>query len=261
MKRLALICAMGWLISACGPVPPPKNPYTEANQLVSDLLSMRGVARSFRITGKVDHFGSKQRVQGKVYLFSEGSGRLRVDVLSPFGSSLNVLVVDAGRFALSDKREGRFLTGPAEPCAIERFLGVPLPPEEIIRILVGSTSLLDGPMQLAWDRDGYYRVTIEQGELLQTLHVGASRKSLPLLYSRLEDSGEVIWEIRYSLWELVEGLFVPHEIEISIPRQDAELLLRYDPDGVELNVELPSDAWTLVPPSGVETERFDCSSD
>ena len=123
---LIILCALVFAI-ACGPVPPPQDAYTKAPKILADLEERRNKINSFRITGRVDHFGEEHRVQGKTYFFSVLPKKLRIELVSPFGSPLNVLTINDDVFALHDLREGRYLTGPAKPCNIARLVRSPCP--------------------------------------------------------------------------------------------------------------------------------------
>ncbi|MCP4678374.1 MAG: DUF4292 domain-containing protein [Deltaproteobacteria bacterium] len=257
-KRV-LLALITIILLACGPVPPPENAYTNAEDLLDKQREHRDAVRSFRITGRVDHFGEEHRIQGKVYLFAELPGRLRIELVSPFGNPMSVLTVNKGIFALHDLREGRYLTGPAEPCNIARLVRIPLPPDDVARILIGHTPLIDGNAEVEWDTDGFYQVTIHDGEGTQHLEIGPSRKILPLKRSRLKDpSDATVFDITYDRWNRIGDASMPHEIHIVMPRDKADLLLRYDDEGVELNVDLPEDAWDQSPPPGVKVEQVTC---
>ncbi len=249
---LALYCV------GCGSAARPANAYGNAADLMADMAKKRDKISSFRITGRVDHFGVEHRIQGKIFLFAQLPSKLRVDLLSPFGSTLSVLTVNDGRFAMSDIREGRYLEGPAEPCNIARLVRIPLPPEDVARVLVGHTPIIDGVAEVIWSDKGYYRVTISDGDRIQRLDVGSDPEVLPLLRSRLEDSQGRIFDMSFERWRPVEGIPVPHEIRVKMPRDGADLLVRYDDDGVELNVKMPTDAWDHSFPDGADVEHVAC---
>lgn len=261
MIRRVGICSVltaAVLAISCGPVPPPKDAFTNAPDLLRELKARRSSIKSFRITGKVDHFGAQQRVQGKVFLFAELPKSLRIELVSPFNSSLSVLTVGDGRFALHDLREGRFFSGPAEPCNIARLVHIPLPAEDVISILIGDTPLIDGEEKTSWDDQGFYRVEIRGTGRVQHLEIGPSEATLPLRRSRLEDGAGTVFDIRYDRWFKVGDAVMPHEIRVKMPREKSDMQLRYDEDGVELNVALPDDAWAQTPPSGLEVEEVAC---
>ena len=261
IRKVAFSVGILWLLTACGPVPKPADAYSVGNDILSDFQRKIESITSFRITGRVDHFGEEHRIQGKMYLFSVLPRRLRVELVSPFGSPLSVLTVNEKEFALHDAREGRYLTGPAEPCNIARLIQIPLPAEDVIRILVGHAPLIDGTSEVDWDSEGFYRVHITDGVRTEQLEIGPDKETLPLRRAVMTDAEGVIFDIAYDRHQMVGGHSIPHEIRVKMPREKADLLLRYDAAGVELNVELPTDAWSQTPPSGLLVEHVACESD
>ena len=257
---LALVGALltSALLSGCGPVPKPANAYSDGALLVEHMREKRGAIESFRIAGVVDHYGEEHRIQGKLFLFADLPSKLRVDLLSPFGSSLAVLTIKDDLFSLSDKREGRYLTGPAEPCNIARLIRVALPPKDVAQILIGGTPVIPGPAAVEWSREGHYVVTIQGEGQTQTILVGPDHDVLPVLRSTLRDEAGVVFDIEFDKWKRAGKTRVPYDIRIKMPREKADLHVRYDEDEVELNVSLPGDAWEHSFPEGVEVEEVTC---
>jgi len=253
-----LLMGLAAALPACGPVPRPADAYASAPDLIADMARLRSRVRTLRLTGRVDHFGEEHRIQGRLYLFADMPDRLRVDLLSPFGNTLSVLTVDGDRFAMSDLREERFMEGPALPCNIARLVRIPLPPEDVARIISGGTPLIEGAPRVGWDRRGFYTVAIDEGRLSQALEVGPDRDTLFLRRSTLTEGGEVVFDIRYERWLRVGEAHLPHEISVRMPAEKADLLLRYDEGGVEVNVKLPDDAWRQAFPDGATVEQVTC---
>jgi len=258
MKPVPTFLIAALFLSACGPVPRPKDAYASAPDLLADMLALRGRVKSLRATGRIDHF-AEERVQGKMFAFAEPPGRLRVDLVSPLGSTLAVLTVAAGAFSMSDEREGKYYAGPAEPCNIARLIRIPLPAEDVIRVLAGSTPVIEGQSMVAWDRAGHYDVTIAgAGGASQLIEIGPDRDVLPLIRSRVTEEGRTVLDIRCDRWGKVGEAHVPFEIRAAMPEEKEELLVRYDEGGVEVNAEIPAEAWTHVFPDGATVEQVGC---
>jgi hypothetical protein len=259
-KLLTFFCFVSWIaVCSCGPIPMPKGAYTDALKLLSDMSAKRSKVKSFRISGRVDHFGQEHRISGKLFLFATLPSKLRIDLLSPFGSSLSVLTVNNDQFALSDIREGRYMKGPAEPCNIARLVRIPLPAKEVTGILVGQTPMIDAPAEISWNKEGFYAIELSDGNRKQLLEIGSNEKVLPLRRSLLIDEEGIVFEVKYDRWRHISNkVSMPHEIRVVMPREKTDLLLRYDDDGVEVNVELPKDAWIQSFPPDVTIEEVTC---
>ncbi len=246
--------------AACGPVPRPKDAYSSGPDILLDLKRKTESVKTFRITGRVDHFGEKHRIQGKTYLFSVLPKKLRVELVSPFGNPLNVLTVNETEFAMYDVREGRYLKGAADPCNIARLIQIPMPADDVIRILLGYAPIIEGNAEVSWDTEGFYRVAIFDGVRTERLEIGPDKSSLPLNRAVLEDKDGLLFDITYTRRRPVQDVFIPEEIRVKMPRDKVDLLLRYDPEGVELNVDLPTAAWEQTPPSGIKVEQVSCDT-
>jgi hypothetical protein len=252
------VAVVAALAAACGPVSRPADAYGSAPDLLADMMALRGKGRSFRISGTIDHFGA-QRVQGKVFLFAAPPDRLRVELVSPLGSTLASLTAAGGRFAMSDEREGRYYDGAAEPCNIARLIRIPLPADDVIRVLAGGTPIIEGASEVAWDKAGHYDVLI-RGEAgrEQRLEIGPDRGSLELMSSRVTEGGRIALDLRCDRWGSVGGVYVPYEIRVKMPADGVDLLVRYDEGGVETNADIPDDAWVHAFPDGAKIEHVAC---
>jgi hypothetical protein len=246
------------LAAACGPVPRPADAYASAPDLLADMLARRARVKALRAAGRIDHFG-EQRVQGAMFAFAEPPDRLRVDLVSPLGSTLAVLTVAGGAFAMSDEREGRYYAGPAAPCNVARLIRVPLAAEDAIRVLVGSTPVIEGSSEVSWDKAGHYDVRIAGTDgAAQLVEIGPDRDVLPLLRSRITRGRDTVLEITCDRWTRVGDAHVPFEIRAAMPQEKEELLVRYDEGAVETAADIPAEAWTHVFPDGAAIERVDC---
>ncbi len=68
----------------------------------------------------------------------------------------------------------------------------------------------------------------------------------------------LVFDITYDRWFPVNGISMPHEIHIQMPRELVDIKLRYNENGVELNIALPKEAFSQSPPSGTMAEEVDC---
>lgn len=242
---------------ACGPIRPPKDAYQDAQTLLDKMNERRAPIKSFRMAGSIDHV-QKQRIRGKAYIFSMLPDKLRIDVLSPFGTTLSVLTSDKTKFGLSDYKSNRFFSGEPKPCNVERFVGIPLPPKDVVTLLIGKVPTITGAFEISWHEDGFYVVTITNDTMVQTLHIGKDKKTLPLLRATLVENGQPVFDVTYDMWRMTDTHFVPYEIFIKMPKDNTELFIHYEDDSVELNVELPEDAWDQTVPNGAKIETLIC---
>lgn len=256
LAPLVLAASVLFLLS-CGPIRPPADAYQDANTLLAQMEQKRAPIQSFRIAGSIDHV-SDQRVRGKTYIFSKLPDNLRIDILSPFGNTLSVLTADKTKFGLSDYKSGKFFSGAPKPCNVARFIGIPLFPKEVITILIGQIPLIAGDAKISWHEDGHYIVTITNGNMEQILHIGPDKKTLPLRRAILKENDQIYFDVSYAAWKMTEEIYIPYEIHVKMPKENAELFVQYESDGVELNVSLPANAWEQTMPNGAKRQPLEC---
>jgi len=101
---------------------------------------------------RVEHASGGAPVRATVLVLVGEGDRVRLDVLSPAGSTLQTMVASPEGFTLLDAAEDRFLRGAASPCNLGRILPLGLGPGEIARVLKGEAPLVaPAQAEVAWD--------------------------------------------------------------------------------------------------------------
>jgi hypothetical protein len=253
LVSLVLALALG----ACGGVPRPRDAIRDATEMMRLLGQIRGQARSLRARGKADHFGPDGRVRGTVYIFVEADGRLRFEALTPLDTPAATLASDGTTFTLLDARERTWYTGPARPCNIARLLQIPMEGRDVAAILLGGTPIIaHDRSRLEWDDDGFYALTLERGAVRQRIEIAPDRRRLDVLRSVVRDDRGVVWELEHEDHARISGVPFPKKIHFVNAREDADVLVQYQ--DVDLNPELPPDAWSVAAPEGMPQRRVQC---
>jgi hypothetical protein len=255
---MALLVALGCL-GACGGVPRPRDGLRDATEMMRLLGEIRGRAHAMRARGKADHFGPDGRVRGTVYFFVEADGHLRFEALTPLDTAAASLASDGTTFTLLDARERVYYTGPAQPCNIARLLRIPMAGRDVATILLGGTPIIaHSSARLDWDDDGFYvlHLTGTDAGVRQRVEIAADRNRLDVLSSVVHEGGDVVWELEFEDLARVGGVPFPKKIHFVNRREDADVLVQYQ--DVELNPDLPDDAWTIPVPQGMPQRRVTC---
>jgi hypothetical protein len=261
--RVVLLVPMAVLSlgASCGGVPRPRDGVRDATEMMRLMGEIRGRAHSLRARGKADHFGPDGRVRGTVYFFVEADGRLRFEALTPLDTAAASLASDGETFSLLDVRERVYYTGPAEPCNIARLLQIPMEGRDVATILLGGTPLIaHSRARLDWDDDGFYVLNLtgtDEG-VRQRVEIAADRRRLDVLRSVVKRGDDVVWELEHEDLTRVSGIPFPKKIHFVNPREDADVLVQYQQ--IELNPELPDDAWTIPAPEGIPHRRVTCAN-
>lgn len=167
-RRVALVLALALGLARCAAAPPappataaiPPEQVAELTQRwAAEWAAFPGLRAAIDLTVRNRH--GSERTAAALLVAPTG---LRVEVTAPFG--LPAVVATAGPDEITIYRvlERRAHTARSSPAAVGRWLGVPLPPETLIRLLVGNVATPADPRaittesapspHLAWNEDG-----------------------------------------------------------------------------------------------------------
>jgi hypothetical protein len=269
LAPLALFALVG--CTACGGVPAPKYPHTAADRALELHRLVREQVPSIRAEARVEQRGNQGRIKGTVYLLVQRPSRVRFDVMTQFGP-IAILTSDGERFAFSDLREKRFLTGVTCPANIARLLNVSLSAEQTVLLLLGGTPVLEHTKSsVEWDDDGFYRFVLHaaDGQRQEVdlevpeadLHLPTERQRLVLRRSELFDKrGRSVWRALYDDYRsLGAGALrtdLPYSVDVTQDTAGTETRIRFKE--VTIDTDLPGDAFAQMPAPGMTIEEAIC---
>jgi hypothetical protein len=250
--------------TACGGVPRPRYPHTAPQQALTLHRLVREQVPSIRAEARVEQRGNEGRIKGTVYLLVERPSRVRFDVMTQFGP-IAILTSDGERFAYSDLRSKRFMTGVTCPANIARLLNVSLSAEQTVLLLLGGTPVLEHTKSsVDWDSEGFYRFVLHaaDGQRQEAdLELPTERQRLTLLRSELFDSrGRSVWRATYDDYRPLGTGGVTTELPFSVDvvQETAGTETRIRFKEVTVDTELPGDAFTQMPAPGMTIEEAVC---
>lgn len=270
------VLALGWiacvaLAGGCSSVPKPKYPYTDGVRALALHRLVREQVPSIRAEARVEQRGDRGRIKGTVYLLIERPSRVRFDVMTQFGP-VATLTSDGRRFAFSDLRDKRFLTGETCPANIARLLNVALTAEQTVLLLLGGTPVLEGARStVEWDGGGFYRIALRaaDGQRQEVdlavpeadLELPAERQRLVLRRSELFDrKGRSVWRATYDDYRALAtggiATDLPYAVDVVQETAGTETRIRFK--DVAVDTELPGDAFVQLPSPGMTIEEAPC---
>lgn len=289
--RLAALPFVLLLASGCGQ-PPPASQVPSARAAVTRVHATQDCGIGIHASAKIDSFNAKEgRVRGDLLAFAVWPDRLRLDIISPFGVTLWTLASDGTRFSVNDLRAKRFFTGAPSACNIARLANVPMPGHVLVSILRGEAPVLkhgEADESIAWDRGGYYVLTIKGNNgSVERVHVAPHPDDLALPWEKqrlrvldvvVEQQGIVLYHAELSGHQ-ASGMSVPQvdpamidppiptsgpqctaelprNIHVEVPGKDQDVLFRYD--DVKWNPPLPDGVFTQPIPGGVQIVPVRC---
>jgi hypothetical protein len=291
-RRFAGIAVVFLGSLGCGATAPPPSQVPNAQAALDRLRATGKCETAIQASAKIDHFGQGGRVRGDLLMFAQVPAEMRMDVVSPFGSTLLTLTSDGKSFSLADFKEKRFLRGPATACNIARFTSVPVPPHVLVDLLRGQAPVLKHDPAgggIVWSPKGYYVVTLASThEASEELHLALRAEDwskpwadqrLRLLDVEVRQGGSVLYHAELESHAVApmakeridalglapalppSGPFcdaeIPKRIHLEVPVPNDDVVFRYDE--VTWNPPLPEGTFLQAPPAGMPVESVDCN--
>jgi hypothetical protein len=251
-RRAAVVLLLALGLARCAPTPRPVPPAAVtiaagqaaelARQWAAEWEAFTGMRAAIDLTVKNQRRSDRT---GAVLLVAPTA--IRVEVATPFGFPALVATVGPDDVTIFRVLERRAHVGRPSPGAVERWLGIPLPPVTLIRLLIGNVPPPRDPgaivvettpsSHLAWTEDG----------VRHRVWVAASGRPARLV---LDAGGgdHITAEFEWSVGGPLAGL------RLEAPERAAELLVRY------LSAEYvpsPPEVFRLTLPADVPVEPLD----
>jgi hypothetical protein len=174
---------------------------------------------------------------------------LRVEVATPFG--LPALVATAGpdEIVIFRVLERRAQTTRPSPEAVERWLGVPLPPVTLIRLLVGNVPTPADPQAAGVESAPTPHLTWVENGVRHRVWVTAEGRPARLLLERAAGEGDRL--ATDFEWSTGGGIAA---VRVEAPAKGSTLAVRY------LSIEYrenPPEAFRLTLPADIPVQRLD----
>ncbi len=271
---LGAVLAVSFAAIACGcpRAGCPTTPHTDALTAIRYHESMRVRVRSIRAEARIDQRDRSGRIRGTVMMFVERPNHVRFDAMTQFGPAA-ILTSNGRDFALTDLRENTYLEGPTCPRSIARLVGIPLSGEDVSRVLLGGTPVIEATeRQVECTGDGAYRITLSGGrdhrrqviELAvreQDLRAPPEEQRLRLVKSEVFDArGRTQWRATWDDHRVLPlgemGVAMPFEVRFEDPSRGVDTLMRFQ--SIDLNVDVPPDAFVQHPRGGITVEHVSC---
>src|SRR4029078_3789012 len=100
-----------------------------------------------------------------VMMLAAWGGKLRFQALDPNSAMAADLASDGRRYCFLEVHAGCSECGVATPEAVGRLVRIPLEPDQVVAVLLGSTPVLEGEAKLAWDAsNGTEVLTLTSGQ-------------------------------------------------------------------------------------------------
>jgi hypothetical protein len=265
---LLLALSLGCGSVGCGArmIAQPSGPAPTATELHDLAVDRLQPLYAVRVRATLEYYGEQGRARIRQALLGREPSDVRMESISPFDTTLSVLVLRGGSLRFYDLQNEQFVVGRAVPEHISRLVPLWLTAEDIVRVLLGGPPLDAGDpthadQAVEWDgRAGAWRWTLP-GVPEGRLHVWMRHGTWSLSGAEaLDGEGRSVWEMRTGSWEstrLDDGteIELPTRYRFLLPSEGIDLSLEVERR--TLNPELPDELFELPTPRGVETIDLD----
>ena len=243
------------LLTACGGNIPRPAGFVDDTRPLLERIERRGAAvKSLSGELKTEIWQKLKRVKVKQLVAADPRGRLRIEVLSPFGHPVTTLVSDSSRLMIYLAEEKRFLLGSATTENMARLLPIPLGPGELGGALRGAMPLIPfRESRVEWNgRDGRYRLILSGDNRRQVVDLEPEHLRVTTIQTYAADA--LLYRAEFGDYSGTGDAVIPRRVRFEVPSE----ALKVDMEVVDhrINPELPDAAFHLVPPRGIRVEAL-----
>jgi outer membrane lipoprotein-sorting protein len=240
------------------PTPPIDLTINSPEILLEKLRERNSRVQSLRSLAKIRVSIPEGKSRFSEVVIAQEPGRIRMEVLSFFGHLAALLVTDSSRLQALFLNEGQMYEGAASASNLSSFLPIPLPPEEIVSLLLGKASLIDCDpvdLELRQEKDLYIlKLSSRTGERVQRLWI--EPVNFRTVRSETTYPGDTTLLIaEFDDFKELNGEWFPASISIRIPSEAIDVKVKYQ--SPELNPFLASSLFTIAPPPGATLVELD----
>jgi hypothetical protein len=232
----AFVLSAALVLVACGHKPP----YSRANKPTAEDLLRSARPQLDAVTVSEATITLNRVARGDLAMLAQAPSRFRATVTKA-GNELLTLGFTENEYALRyllDDRPSGFYTGPADACAVEAMLGVPLSYEDLVAAVLGGAPVIADHevLEQSWDRrQGHEKLVIADSRFIEELQFewvgGTWRYSGGALWTRNGDArGTWLWSLEHDDFETVGTAVLPGKTEVRAPDKNGRSLaiIRYE---------------------------------
>lgn len=261
--RVLIVGAALAALSACTatvskpPAPVPTGSGPPIQRILQVLDAQDRAVASFRAQAKLEYNSPEQSFRSTQVVVVRGPSSARIDVMNPFGVSYSV-ATDGKKLTAYDRRQGIYYHGLAQAESFRRFIGIPMGSSDFAAVLRGlSPGIGDARWSAVVGVEGGWLVRrrLGSGGVLELVIDATSLLPIRVKISGDRDRHEV--EVTYADYRDVDGVSVPHQIQVSF-KDGSRLHLAYK--SVQRGVVLREDAFRIDKPPGARLVNIDNGS-
>lgn len=240
----------GRILSPWANPPKVERSFSTAGPLLEEMARRRARLEDLKAITQLTLRTPEQELTVHQAVVLKGLNSLRLETLSPIGQPTGILVARDDHIRWVDPVGGRYWDGPASQEALDRLVGMPLFPDEMVAILAGalppradvaSAVLEPAPM------DSAYRLTIAAGDLTEQVLVDEADLTVRSR-TRYDADGREVLRVLYGRFRDIQEYPFPLRVELTLPQSDYRMKIDYQ--RVLLNQAVEEGLFDLPIPPG-----------
>ena len=244
---------MGLLVAGCAASRPAalrQAPAVlpSAAELEAALTARRAAVQSLRALARLRYRDAERSVASREAIAVARPDRVRVEVLSLFGSVF-LLVAEDGVMTAYARDENTVYRGQASAENLQRYVRLGVPVGELVDIVLGTPPPRAGRAQVSFDAAaGAVRLRCQLDHGATT--VWFSDATLPVASEEVGQDGATRWRATFAGYEEHDGQPIATRIGLDLPKwsQSMEIVLQ----DVEVNPALDGSIFAFQAPSGTK---------
>ena len=203
--------------------------FESPEPLLEALAQRRALLTDLKARARFTLRTPEQELAADHAVVFSGESSLRLESLSPLGQPTALLVAHGGHLRWVDPVGGRYWDGPASEEVLERLIGVPLAPKEMVAILAGSIppgAVAVGPYLDDESGGAAYRFSLSTGQEVEEVEV-ASRDLTVLSRRRYDADGHEVLRVSFGNFRDFDDYPLPLLVEVALPERDYRLKVEY----------------------------------
>jgi outer membrane lipoprotein-sorting protein len=237
------------------PAAPPEP--VSAETLLAGLDARSAAIRTFRALAEMRYVGPRDKLAAKQVVVVERPNRLRIEMMSAFGVSLQI-ASDGERVCAYHRGEQTYYRGRATTQNLTRFTRLDLGLPDIVDLVTGlpphgprigrPTFAFEPPLAL-------WRVTTALADHGAFTLWFDPEHLLPTRAIEVHPGGKIAYDASFADYRPSAGVEIPRTVRFALPDQETKIELKYS--DVSLNVELAPGLFRFDPPPGVKIVDLD----
>ncbi|HSD51892.1 MAG TPA: hypothetical protein VLG48_10840 [Candidatus Methylomirabilis sp.] len=255
---LGLLLAVACAVTSEGPERPLPPVAVHPEMLLERLATEEAGVTTLRGLATVRYEGTAGSGSASQVVVLALPDRARLEVLSPVGTALLLLVIRGEDLVLHAPARREYGVGRATRETLGRLIRIPLPAGLLLRLLAGLPPLPVRPSDQRAQvvpEERALRVESVDGPFWQRLWTGPD--GTRLAGGDLWETGELLLRFQFSEWKHLEGTAFPFRVALESPGEGTRVTIRYET--VRLNGPVEADLFELPRPADPGTRILDLS--